>query len=152
VEPIRVLFVSTSNASRSILAEAILRRAGGDRFEAASAGIDPTDVHPLTRRVLESAGFDHDWASSTAVFDVVGEPFDYVITLCDDARLACPVFPGADQSMHWGYKDPARADGDEAAKLAAYDRVFRDLSERVRQFVVIAERQIPVSIGPPPRE
>jgi protein-tyrosine-phosphatase len=139
--PIRVLFVSTSNASRSILAEAMLRRAGGARFEVASAGIEPTAVHPLTRQVLETAGFDHDWAEATAVSDVIGEPFDYVITLCDDARLACPVFPGADQSLHWGYKDPAGVAGDEAAKLAAYDRVFRDLAERVRQFVIIAERQ-----------
>jgi protein-tyrosine-phosphatase len=139
-EPIRVLFVSTSNASRSILAEAILRRVGGDRFAAASAGVEPTDVQPLTRRVLEAAGFDHDWARSTSVFDLVGEPFDYVITLCDDARLACPVFPGADQSLHWGYKDPAGTAGDDDAKLAAYDRVFRDLSERVRQFVLLAGR------------
>lgn len=145
--PIRVLFVSTSNASRSILAEAILRRVGGDRFEAASAGVEPTEVHPMTRRVLEAAGFDHDWAVPTAVHDRVDQPFDYVITLCDDARLACPVFPGADQSFHWGYKDPAGVDGDVDAKLAAYDRVFRDLSERVRQFVVIAERQQPVPSG-----
>jgi arsenate reductase len=139
-EPIRVLFVSTSNASRSILAEAVLRRVGGDRFEAASAGVEPTAVHPLTRRVLEAAGFDHDWATSTLVFDLIGEPFDYVITLCDDARLACPVFPGADQSLHWGYKDPSAVEGDDEAKLAAYDRVLRDLSERVRQFVLLAGR------------
>ena len=143
-EPIRVLFVSTSNASRSILAEAVLRRAGGTRFEAASAGLEPTEVHPLTRRVLEAAGFDHDWATSRAVVDLVDQPFDYVITLCDDARLTCPVFPGADQSLHWGYKDPSRVEGDDAIRLAAYDRVFRDLSERVRQFVVIAERQRPI--------
>ena len=144
-EPIRVFFVSTSNASRSILAEAVLRRAGGERFEAWSAGIEPTEVHPLTRRVLEAAGFDHDWATSTQVQDLLDTPFDYVITLCDDARLVCPVFPGADQSLHWGYKDPSAVDGEEAAKLAAYDRVFRDLSERVRQFVVIADRQRPVA-------
>jgi arsenate reductase len=144
-EPIRVLFVSTSNASRSILAEAILRRVGAGRFEAVSAGITPTEVHPLTRRVLEAAGFDHDWATSTAVDTLVDQPFDYVITLCDDARLSCPIFPGADQSMHWGYKDPSAVDGDDAARLAAYDRVFRDLSERVRQFVVIADRQRPVA-------
>ena len=145
--PIRVLFVSTSNASRSILAEAVLRRVGEGRFEAASAGIEPTDVHPLTRRVLETAGFDHDWATSTAVHDLLDQPFDYVITLCDDARLVCPVFPGADQSLHWGYKDPSAADGDEAAKLAAYDRVFRDLSERVRQFVLIAGRTTPAGVA-----
>jgi arsenate reductase len=139
-EPIRVLFVSTSNASRSILAEALLRRAGGDRFAAASAGIEPTSVHPVTRRVLDGAGLDHDWASSKAVDSMIGEPFDYVITLCDDARLVCPVFPGADQSIHWGYRDPASAVG-EAAQLAAFERVFTELGERIRQFVVVAERQ-----------
>jgi protein-tyrosine-phosphatase len=144
-EPVRVLFVSTSNASRSILAEAILRRAGTDRFAAMSAGIAPTSVHPLTRRVLDGAGFDHDWATSKGVQDLVGEPFDYVITLCDDARLVCPVFPGADQSIHWGYRDPAGVAGDEATQLAAFERVFTELAERIRQFVVIAERQRPVA-------
>lgn len=139
--PVRVLFVSTSNASRSILAEAILRRVGRGALAAASAGIEPTSVHPLTRHVLERAGFDHDRAESRPVSAFLDEPFDYVITLCDDARLACPVFPGADQSMHWGYRDPSAATGDEAARLAAFERVFIDLSERIRQFVVIAERQ-----------
>src|SRR5205814_9552495 len=129
-EGIRGRFVPTSTAARSVLAEAMRRRAGAARLEGGSAGIERTAVHELTRRVLETAGFDHDWAASTAVSDVVGQPFDYVITLCDDARLACPVFPGADQSLHWGYKDPAGVPGDEAAKIAAYDRVFRDLAER----------------------
>ena len=140
-EPIRVLFVSTSNASRSILAEAILRRAGGERFVAASAGVAPTAVEPLTLRVLRDAGYDDDWAVSESVVAYAGRPYDYVITLCDDARLACPIFPGADQSIHWGYRDPAGAAGDEAARLAAYERVFTDLAFRIRQFVTVAERQ-----------
>lgn len=139
--PIRVLFVSTSNASRSILAEAILRRAGGERFAAASAGTAPTTVHPLTRAVLERAGLGHDWAASDPISAYEGRPFDYVITLCDDARLVCPVFPGADQSLHWGYPDPANALGDDAARVAAFERVFTDLGTRIRQFVVVAERQ-----------
>jgi arsenate reductase (thioredoxin) len=143
---IRVLFVSTSNAARSILAEALLRKVGGDRFVAASAGISPTHVDPLTIDALTRAGFDHGWAVAEPIERYVGEPFDYVITLCDDARLACPVFPGADQSIHWGYRDPSAAPGDEAARRAAYDRVFTDLAERIRQFVVIAERQ-PVVAG-----
>ena len=88
-EPVRVLFVSTSNAARSILAEAILRQVGAGRFEAMSAGIAPTAVHPLTRQVLGAAGFDHDWAVSRRVDDLLAERFDYVITLCDDARLVC---------------------------------------------------------------
>ena len=136
----RVLFVSTSNASRSILAEALLRRAGGPAFEAFSAGIAPTEVQPLTRTVLEQAGFDHDWAVAKSVDSFAGATFDYVITLCDDARLVCPIFPGADQSIHWGYPEPANVVGDHAARLQAYERVFTALSERVRQFVVIASR------------
>jgi protein-tyrosine-phosphatase len=144
-EPIRVLFVSTSNASRSIMAEAVLRRIGGDRFLAASAGVAPTAVHALTRRTLEAAGFDHDWAVAEDIAAYVGQPFDYVITVCDDARATCPTFPGADQSFHWGYRDPAGVSGDEAAQLAAYQAVFTDLAKRIRQFVVIAERQQPVA-------
>jgi arsenate reductase len=140
-ERIRVLFVSTSNASRSILAEALLRHAGGGRFEAASAGVAPTSVHPLTRRVLERAGFDHDWATSEPISAYLDQPFDYVVTVCDDARTVCPVFPGADQSLHWGYRDPAGVAGDEANQLAAFERVFTDLGTRIRQFVVVAERQ-----------
>lgn len=139
--PIRVLFVSTSNAARSILTEALLRHVGGGRFAAASAGVSPTRVHPLTLEALSRAGFDHDWATAEPIEHYVGKAFDYVITLCNDARRVCPVFPGADQSIHWGYRDPSAAIGDDSARRAAYDRVFTDLAERIRQFVVIAERQ-----------
>ena len=138
--PIRVLFVSTGNASRGILAEAVLRRAGGDRFAVASAGVAPAPIEPMTLRVLADAGFDHDWAVSEPIEAYLGQPFDYVITLCDDARAVCPNFEGADQSMHWGYKDPSVAAND-ALRLAAYQRVLTDLGQRVRQFVTIAERQ-----------
>jgi protein-tyrosine-phosphatase len=138
--PIRVLFVGTSNATRSILAEGVLRRAGGHRFAVASAGVAPTEVHPLTRRVLAEVGIDSSWAEATSIDAFAGRPFDYVITVCDDARAVCPVFPGADQSLHWGYGDPARVVSDDATRLAAFERVFSDLAGRVRQFVVIAER------------
>ena len=139
--PIRVLFVGTSNATRSILAEGVLRRAGGDRFAVASAGVAPTEIHPLTRRVLAAAGIEDGWAVAQPIEAFAGQAFDYVITVCDDARAVCPVFPGADQSLHWGYKDPGAVSGDEATQLAAFERVFTDLAGRVRQFAVIAERQ-----------
>jgi arsenate reductase len=145
--PIRVLFICLSNQSRSILAEALLRRVGGATFEAFSAGIEPAGVHPLTRRVLEDAGFDHAWAESKSVERYKGQPFDYVITLCDDARLVCPVFPGADQSIHWGYREPAAVDGDEAARLAAFEQVFTQLAERIRQFVLLTARTAPVALA-----
>lgn len=139
--PIRVLFVSTGDASRGILAEAVLRRAGGPRFAVASAGVAPAPIEPMTLQVLADAGIDHDWAVSEPIETYLGREFDYVITLCDDARAACPMFPGADQSMHWGYRDPSGTPGDDAARRAAYERVLTDLGQRVRQFVTIAARQ-----------
>ena len=139
-DPIRVLFVSTGDASRGILAEAVLRRSGGDRYVVASAGVTPAPIEPTTLAVLDAAGIDHAWAVSEPVEAYAGQPFDYVITLCDDARAVCPLFPGADQSIHWGYRDPSATPGD-AERLAAYERIFTDLGQRVRQFMVLAERQ-----------
>jgi arsenate reductase len=139
-EPIRVLFVCTGNSARSILAEAVLRQAGHGRFAAASAGTHPAGIHPLTLRVLDEAGIDAAALRSKSIDEFAGAAFDYVITLCDDARAICPVFPGADQSLHWGYRDPAGVEGTEAERLEAFRRVLSAISERVRQFVTIAER------------
>lgn len=138
--PIRVLFVCTGNSARSIMAEALLRQRGADRFEVRSAGTAPKGIHPLTLRVLAEAGIDASWARSTSVGDLTDEHFDYVITVCDQARQACPVFPGVHQSLHWGYEDPAAAEGGEAARLQVFRRVFTELGERIAQFVTVAER------------
>ena len=143
--PIRVLVICYGNSARSIFAEALIRHHGGADFEAFSAGIEPIGVHPMTIRVLEEAGFDHSWARSKSVQEYIDQPFDYVITVCDDARSVCPFFPGADQSMHWGYKSPSSVTGTDAERRAAYDRVFIDLSERIRQFVMIAGRSQPAT-------
>jgi arsenate reductase len=142
-EPIRVLFVCTGNSARSIMAEALLRHVGGDRFEAHSAGTHPSVVHPDALRVLERAGIDAAGLRSKSVDTLRDQPFDYVITLCDDARTVCPVFPGADQSLHWGYRDPASVEGIETERLAAFERVFVQIGERVRQFVTVTERRAP---------
>lgn len=139
--PIRVLFVCTGNSARSILAEAVLRQVGRGRFVAASAGTHPAGVHPLTLRVLDEAGVDGSGLRSKSIDELTGQSFDYVITLCDDARAICPVFPGADQSLHWGYRDPAGASGSEDERIEAFRRVLTAISERIRQFVTIAERQ-----------
>lgn len=140
MSPIRVLFVCTGNSARSILAEAFLSHIGGTAFVASSAGTHPSAVHPLAKRVLEDAGIASVGLRSKSLDEFAGEPFDYVITLCDDARAVCPVFPGADQSLHWGYKDPASVDGTDAERLEAFRRVFAQIGERVRQFVLIAGR------------
>ena len=143
----RVLFVCTGNSARSILAEALLRHLGGDRFEASSAGTHPSGVHPLAVRVLDEAGIPSGGLRSKSIDEFGGVEFDYVITLCDDARAVCPVFPGADQSMHWGYKDPASVEGTEAERAEAFRRVFTQIGERVRQFVLIAGRTTPAGVA-----
>jgi arsenate reductase len=139
-ERIRVLFVCTGNSARSIMAEALLRQHGGDRFEVFSAGTDPRGVNPLTLHVLREAGIDPSGARSKSVDEFIGQPFDYVITVCDQARQSCPVFPGAHESTHWGYEDPAEATGTEEERLAVFRRVFTALGQRVRSFATVATR------------
>lgn len=138
--PIRVLFVCTGNSARSIMAEALLRHHGGRRFEVCSAGTEPRGVNPLTLRVLEDAGIDATGARSKSVTEYLGETFDYVVTVCDEARQVCPVFPGVHESLHWGYEDPAEAEGTEEERLAAFRRVFIQIGERVRQFATVTTR------------
>ncbi len=141
--PVRVLFVSTGGACRSIFAEALLRHVGGPRYEVWSCGTDPTPVDPLTFQILASSGIDSTRLEARSLTDLRDQSFDFVITLCDDARLVCPVFPGADQSIHWGYPSPSKVT-DEAERRAAFERVFVLLGERIRQFVLIAQRTQPV--------
>jgi arsenate reductase len=137
---VRILVVCTGNSARSILGEAVLRHLGGDRIEAFSAGTHPGTVNPLALRVLGEAGIPTDGLRSKSVTEYLGQRFDYVITVCDDARDACPVFPGVHESMHWGFPDPARAEGTEEERLAAFRAVLTGLGQRIHQFLPIAER------------
>jgi arsenate reductase len=136
----RVLFVCTGNSARSIMAEALLRKHGGDAFEVFSAGTEPRGINPLTVRVLEDAGLSTKDLRSKSVTEFLGQEFDYVITVCDNARESCPVFPGSHQSFHWGYDDPADVTGTDEERLAAFRNVFTQLGLRINEFVVIAER------------
>ena len=139
--PIRVLVVCTGNSARSIMAEALLRHHGGAEFEVHSAGTVPKGVNPLTLKVLDSAGIDRSFARSKSVSEYLGQSFDYVITVCDQARDVCPVFPGVHETLHWGYEDPAAAEGTEEERLAVFRRVFTQMAERIRQFVLLVERR-----------
>jgi arsenate reductase (thioredoxin) len=138
---IRVLFVCTGNSARSVMAEALVRTKGGDAFEVHSAGTDPRGINPLTRKVLDEAGIDSSWARSKSVTEYLGQRFDYVVTVCDEARQVCPVFPGVHESLHWGYEDPAEAEGTEEERLAVFRRVFVQLGERINQFIPLARRE-----------
>jgi arsenate reductase len=139
-DPIRVLFVCTGNSARSIMAETLLRHHGDDRFEVHSAGTEPRGVNPLTLRVLAEAGIDASGVRSKSVTEYMDQTFDYVVTVCDEARQVCPVFPGVHESLHWGYEDPAEAVGSEDERLAVFRRVFIQIGERVRQFATVTTR------------
>lgn len=139
--PLRVLIVCTGNSARSVMAEALLRRDGGDRFEVHSAGTEPKGVNPLTLRVLEEAGIDASWARSKSVSEYLDQSFDYVITVCDEARQVCPVFPGQHESLHWSTDDPAAAEGTEEERLRVFRRVLGLLGERVGRFAAEAGRR-----------
>jgi arsenate reductase (thioredoxin) len=138
--PIRVIFVCTGNSARSQMAEAILRREGGADFEVVSAGVAPKPIHPLTIRALAEAGIDIGDAHSKSIESFIGQPFDYVVTVCDRARESCPVFPGAGESLHWGFDDPAEATGTEAERLAVFRRVMTEIAGRINAFVEVTLR------------
>jgi arsenate reductase len=139
--PIRVLFVCTGNSARSLMAEALLRQNGGSRFEVHSAGTEPKGVNRLTLRILAEAGIDASGARSKSVTEYLGQPFDYVVTVCDEARQVCPVFPGVHESLHWGYEDPAEAQGTDEERLAVFRRVFIGLGERINLFIPLTVRE-----------
>ncbi|HEX5015782.1 MAG TPA: arsenate reductase ArsC [Candidatus Limnocylindrales bacterium] len=140
--PIRVLVICWGNSARSILAEALLRHHGGGDFDVDSAGIEPKGVNPFTLRVLDEAGLDHAWARSKSAAEFLDESFDYVITVCDDARTVCPVFAGETQTvLHWGYDDPAQVEGTDKQRLAAFERTLTLMDARIDQFVELARRE-----------
>jgi arsenate reductase len=147
---LRVLFVCTGNSARSIMAEALLRKHGGDAYEVFSAGTEPRGINPLTVRVLEDAGLPTNGLHSKSVNEFLGQEFDYVITVCDNARQSCPVFPGSYHGFHWGYEDPAEATGTDEERLAVFRRVFTQLGVRIGEFVTITNRVdagSPVALG-----
>jgi arsenate reductase len=129
----RVLFLCVENSCRSQMAEALLNRLAQDRFEAESAGISPSRVHPLAIRVMREMGIDISKNRSKSVDEMAGKRFDYVITVCDPAREACPVFPSAGQVLHWSFEDPAAAVGED--RLEVFRRVRDQIDRQIRAFL-----------------
>jgi arsenate reductase len=128
----RVLFLCTHNSARSQMAEGILRTMGGHRFDAFSAGTEATEVRPLAIRAMRELGIDISGQQSKSLSTYQGERFDLVITVCDDAREACPYFPGASRQIHWSFEDPAAATGSEEERLAVFRDVRDQIAERIR--------------------
>jgi arsenate reductase (thioredoxin) len=118
------------------MAEGLLRHLGGDRFEVMSAGTEATQVRPLAVRAMAEVGVDISGQESKTLKRYLGEPFNYVITVCDDANEACPYFPGAKNRLHWSLEDPSRAEGSEEERLAIFRRVRDEIREHIEQELV----------------
>jgi arsenate reductase len=113
------------------MAEGLLRALGGDRFEAFSAGSEATRVRPLAIRAMAELGIDIAQQKSKLLDRYLPDPFDYVITVCDQANASCPVFAGGRQRLHWSLPDPSQATGTEAEQLTVYRQVRDQLRERI---------------------
>src|SRR5215211_3385046 len=135
-EKTRVLFLCTHNSARSQMAEGLLRDLAGDQFEVMSAGTEATHVRPLAVRAMEEIGIDISGQESKTLDRYLDQPFDYVITVCDDANEACPFFPGAQSRLHWSFEDPSRAEGSDEERLEVFRRVRDEIKDRVQAELV----------------
>ena len=135
-----VLFLCTHNAARSQMAQAFLRKYGGDDFEAHSAGLQPTEVHPMTKRVMKEVGIDLDAEGHTSkdIYEAYLRPqvhLGYLITVCSNAEANCPIYPGVSERRYWPIADPAAVEGTEDERLTAFRNARDELKARVKAFI-----------------
>jgi protein-tyrosine-phosphatase len=133
--PYRVLFLCTHNSARSQMAEGILRASGGERVEAFSAGSHPSAVHPLTIGATAAMGIDISGQHSKSMDAFIGQQFDAIITVCDQVREVCPVFPEDHRQVHWSIPDPSAVEGSPEIQFGAFRSVAADLSTRINYFL-----------------
>jgi arsenate reductase len=127
----RVLILCTGNSARSQMVEGLLRHDAGDRFEVFSAGVKPSAVRLEAIAVMREIGVDLSGQRSKHVSEFSGQAFDYVLTVCDNARENCPIFPRTAVSIHHNFVDPAAVSGSEEERLA----VFREVRDRIREYL-----------------
>jgi arsenate reductase (thioredoxin) len=133
----RVLFLCTGNSARSQMAEAFLRKYGGDQFEAYSAGLEPKGLNPLTIKAMDEVGIDVSGQQSKGVEVYLAKMhLQYVITVCDDADQNCPtIWLGNINRLHWSFEDPAKFEGTEEEKLAKFREVRDKIENKIKEWV-----------------
>ena len=141
MEKRRVLFVCTHNSARSQMAEAMLNAWRGDRFAAFSAGTEATGIKPETIQVMEEIGLSLEGHRSKTIDEFRGQPFEWFITVCDEAQKNCPVLPGAGQVGHWSIEDPSLAGGTPEERLAVFRRSRDHIRDRLRLFILAGGRE-----------
>ena len=134
----RVLFICVHNSARSQMAEAFLKKYGGDRFEVESAGLEPGKLNPVVVEAMKEVGIDISQNIPKSVFDFYkqGKQYDYVITVCDESQSgACPVFPGKGARLHWGFADPSGFTGSKEERLAKTRDVRNQIEARIKDWI-----------------
>jgi arsenate reductase (thioredoxin) len=130
---IRILILCTGNSARSQMAEGLLRHDGGSEYEVFSAGTHPTHVRQEAIQAMREIGIDISGHRSNSVEEFAGQRFDYVITVCDNAKESCPIFPDTTNRIHWSLEDPAAVQGSEEQRLAEFRRIRDQLRAHLRQ-------------------
>lgn len=130
----KVLILCTGNSARSQMAEGLLRHDAGSLFEVASAGTHPSHVRPEAIAAMKELGIDISGHRSKSVDEFAGRAFDFVITVCDNARESCPVFPATTKRIHWSIEDPAAVQGSNDERLNAFRQARDELREHLRRF------------------
>ena len=138
MEKKKILILCTANSARSQMAEGLLRHDSGDRFEVASAGSRATSVRPEAIAVMKEIGIDISGHRSKSVDELAAQSFDYVLTVCDNAKESCPIYPGHGERLHHNFDDPAAITGSEEERLNA----FRNARDQIRDYLkeLAAER------------
>jgi len=138
MEKVKVLFVCVHNSARSQMAEAFLKKLGGDRFEVESAGLEPGKLNPLAVDVMKEIGIDISGNKTKSVFDFFkqGKIYNYVVTVCDESSgERCPIFPGRVTRLHWSFDDPSSFQGSYEEKLQK-TRIVRDqIKKKIEEFI-----------------
>ena len=129
----RVLVLCTGNSARSQMAEGLLRDMAGDRYDVFSAGVAPSHVRPEAIEVMREIEIDISSNRSKSVDEFTGQELDYIITVCDNARETCPVFPGHAERIHWSFDDPAAAEGDLVERLKVFRKVRDEIKKRLAE-------------------
>lgn len=131
----KVLVLCTGNSCRSQMAEGYFRHLAGQRFDVFSAGLEPSIVNPKAIKVMQEDGIDISSHTSKDVDRFIGQQFDYIITVCDNAKERCPFFPGQAVRIHWSFEDPAAAQGTEAEVLSVFRKVRDQIKAKITHFL-----------------
>jgi protein-tyrosine-phosphatase len=137
----RVLFLCTHNSARSQMAEGILRSLAGDLVEVFSAGSEPGAVHPMAVRAMAQTNIDISHQHAKHMDQFAGQRFDYIITVCDRVREACPAFPDDPKKIHWSFEDPAAVEGAERVRYQAFQATARELMTRISYLLLMIKRE-----------